>query len=260
MKVDPVVASWVLDALRRVIGLEDVRNEILKKELKQSTKICYGKTFGSETKKKELMAYLESIVVGKTDCDFLVMTATNFALAGETHYQVFILDYVHRHLWVIDPSSVKKTEGIYTPYISTLTIMPFFEDHGWTTEFVSLTHPCQTTYEDVFCQSWSLLLGIEFLKKLKKKDTTELKVFPSLTRRYSKLLKFYQQYLPLYCEDLKEIYQQTIKTSRDLVKGIKDKKEKQKVIQYYLQFDPCEQLEAMKASDLMTEEQLKNKK
>lgn len=256
--VNPIVGSWVLDALRRVMGLEDIRNDILHKQLKSYKHICYGKTFGSETKKTTLMQYLEEIIVAKNDCQFLIMTATNMALRGETHYQVFIADYSNNKLWVIDPSSVKKKAGIYAPFIALETIMPFFKEKGWETDFVNLTNPCQTTEDDVFCQSWGLFLVLEVIPKLKKqqKDTSiQIQVPRSLMTRYKKLIGFYHKFLPLLCEDLKETYQQTIKSSRDLVKEAKNKKEKEEIVRYYLQFDPCKELQSMNAIDLMTEEQ-----
>ena len=80
--LDDVLSSWVLDALRRVFGYEDIRNLILQAKLGGT--VAYGKTFGAEHKEKQLKDYLKKLLVGKKKHRLLLFTASNRALRGET--------------------------------------------------------------------------------------------------------------------------------------------------------------------------------
>lgn len=258
--VDDVLSSWVLFALRRVFGYEDIRNMILKKFIKEKKGIVFGKTFGAENTETQLKTYLKKIVNSKTKQKYLLFTASNQAFEGETHYQTFVVDYDKKHLWAIDPASKMGKEGIYAAYAATETIMPFFREKGWETRFVELKNACQTTMDDIFCQSWSLWLQLRFLNLLVEGNKSLVVSVPKpLVSRYKDLLTFYQEciQIPNVCKELKLTYQETIQTSPELVEGF-DKKTKESTIQYYLSFDPCKQVKNMNVFDLMTEEQRNN--
>lgn len=256
--VDDVLSSWVLDALRRVMGFEDMRNTILSYFLKNTEDVVLGRTFGMENTETEVVKYLKKIT-GKTlsNKKYLLFTASNQASQGETHYQAFVVDYVSKKLWVIDPASVEGKQGIYDAYVATLTIMPFFKKLGWKTGFVKLTNACQSTTDDIFCQTWSLWLLIKFINILLHDKPKTITISKSLFVRYRRLLRFYKECIdvPGVCEELRRTYQETIQTSEYLVQGEKTKKGKDKVVKYYLSYDPCAQVRAMNEMDLMTEAQ-----
>lgn len=257
---DDVLSSWILFALRKVFGYEDIRNMILKKLIKDKKEIVFGKTFGAENTETQLKTYLKKIVKSKTKKKYLLFTASNQAFEGETHYQTFVVDYDKKHLWVIDPASKMGKEGIYSAYVATDTIMPFFREKGWEARFVELRNACQTTLDDIFCQTWSLWLQSKFIHLLLEgKKSLVISIPKPLTTRYKDLLKFYQECLqiPSVCRELKVTYQETIQTSPELVKGL-DKQTRTKLIQHYLSFDPCRQIKDMNEYDLMTEEQRNN--
>lgn len=260
--LDDVLSSWVLDALRRVFGYEDLRNLILRSMDRQDKGVVYGKTFGAEHTEKQLKRYLTKITGDKTPPShkYLLFTASNQADQGETHYQTFIVDYTKKKVWVMDPSSVMGKEGIYAAFVALDTIIPFFQQKGWDTAFVKLSHACQSTEDDVFCQTWSLWLQSRFLRVLReggKKQT--LSVPASLRTRYKELLRFYKENIaiPEVCKELKDTYRDTIKTSQALVHGASPTEAKE-IIRHYLSFDPCEEVLRMNELDLMTDKQRNN--
>lgn len=254
--LDDVLSSWVLFALRKVFGYEDIRNMILKKLVKDKKGIVFGKTFGAENTETQIKTYLKKIVK-TTKQKYLLFTASNQAFEGETHYQTFVVDYDKKTLWAIDPASKMGKEGIYAAYVATDTIMPFFKEKGWDARFVQLKNACQTTTDDIFCQTWSLWLQSKFIHLLLEGEKSLVVSVPkALSTRYKDLLTFYQQSLeiPAVCKELKATYQETIKTSPELVEGL-TKKSKAVMIQDYLSFDPCQQVQQMNPLDLMTQEQ-----
>lgn len=259
--LDDVLSSWLLDALRKVFGYEDIRNIILR-SMVRNNRVSYGKTFGIEHTEKQLLTYLKKILNKPPEkTDYLLFTASNEAYMGETHYQTFIVDYTKKHLWAIDPASVRGKEGIYAAYVSLDTVMPFFQKTGWKTSFVELTHACQKTEDDIFCQTWSLWLQVRFIRSLLlKKKTKTLTIPSSLLTRYRDLLKFYKECIaiPEVCKEFATTYQDTIKTSPELVEGQKTKRAKNTVIRHYLLFDPCKEVLRMNEMDLMTEDQRNN--
>lgn len=254
--LEDVLSSWVLDALRRVFGYEDMRNLILRAKL--GKKVAYGKTFGAEHKVRQLKDYLKKVVVADDACRLLLFTASNRALRGETHYQGFVVDYQKKQLWVVDPASVRGGEGIYASYVARDVVMPFFQAHGWETGFVRLSNACQATTDDVFCQTWSLWLMVRVARQLlSKKKLTTISVPKKLTLRYRALLRFYKEGLKVegVCEELQATYRDTIRRSRVLVEHLPTKKEKDTVRRYYLAVDPCVEVVRMNEADLMTEDQ-----
>lgn len=259
--LDDVMSSWLLDALRKVFGYQDIRNLILQTMVKND-RVSYGKTFGVENTEKQLQLYLKKITTKPPEkVDYLLFTASNQAYQGETHYQTFIVDYIKKDLWVIDPASVMGKEGIYAAYAATDTVIPFFKKLGWNTFFVKLTNACQKTDDDIFCQTWSLWLQIHFIKILLLKKKTKTIIIPSsLLIRYMELLKFYKECIaiPEVCKEFTLTYQDTIKTSPALVEGQKTKRAKDTIIKNYLSFDPCKEVMRMNELDLMTEDQRYN--
>lgn len=257
--LDEILSSWVLDSLRKVIGYEDIRNIILQ-TMVPNKHVIYGKTFGSENTQKQLNMYLKKITTKTPPSQrYLLFTASNQAYQGETHYQTFVMDYSTKELWVIDPASVMGKEGIYKAYVATDTIIPFFHEKGWKTAFVKLTRACQSTSDDVFCQTWSIWLQIRFINRLLQKKSKTLSIPASLRTRYKELLRFYKKciVIPDVCKELTITYRDTIKTSPILVKGHTLHKAKE-IIRYYLSFDPCQEALTMNEMDLMTIEQHKN--
>lgn len=255
--LDDVLSSWVLDALRRVFGYEDMRNLILQAKL--GKRVAYGKTFGAEHKVRQLRDYLKKLLV-PGEHRLLLFTASNRALRGETHYQGFVVDYQAKHLWVVDPASVRGGEGIYAAYVARDVVMPFFQAQGWATGFVRLSNACQATTDDVFCQTWSLWLMVRVARALlTKKKLPTVSVPKKLLLRYKALLRFYKECLKVegVCEELQATYRDTIRRSPALVGHLPTKKEKEEVRKFYLDVDPCAEVARMNELDLMTEDQRK---
>lgn len=260
---DGVLVSWVLDAVRRVLGLEDIRKDILKYfiPVKYHDQITFGLTFGSEAKPKEIEKYLESLVLSNNK-KLILFTASNLALNSETHYQSFVLDPIHKHLFVIDPSSFMGQVGIYEPYVAMTVIVPFLKQFGFTSEFVKLSNPAQSTDDDIFCQTWSLFLQIQFMKSYLHSNDHKviiLDISKSLRIRYKYLIAFYKSCLKNisnFCRDLNEIYIHEISKSKYLVVGIKSADERKLLRNYYKSFDPCMQLKKMNEIDLMSDDQI----
>lgn len=263
---DLVLTSWVLDAVRKVFGLQDRRREILKYFIPNQYHplMDFGDTFGSESRDSDLHEYMMRLVTIHSNKRLVLFTASNTAKHGETHYQTFVVDRESKRLWVIDPASVMGQPGIYQPYIAMNVVIPFFSEHGYVTEFVKMRYPCQSSTDDVFCQTWSLFLQIQFvityLSATKSKRTSIIIPIPQSPReRYRYLIAFYKQSCRHLgssglCRDLREIYDHSVSRSRYLVVGISDPSERKKIRAYFKAFDPCEELMKMNELDLMTED------
>jgi len=251
---DPVVFGWLLLALREAMGDPVVRTAILEHDLGTHRGIEFGKTFEYGFTLKQLEKYLETIVV-KTGLHYLLFTAQNLPdkTSRETHYQTYIVDYRDKKVWVIDPARTPTGKGVYFAYISEDVVIPFFQRHGWSTAFAPTSSACQKGKRDVFCQSWSLYLQIEFMKRLLSTGTVqELPIPGRKEERYPLLVAFFQKALSiqLVCDQVTVSYQHLIRTHRDLVRGLESAQQKKAIRQSYLALDPCELLEKMTVQDL----------
>jgi len=193
--------SWVLYSIREIVGISSLRNQILESFLNQDIKknIEFGRTFGSDSKKNDLQNYLEkNMKQNKNGKRFLIFSGINRPKYGETHYQGFIIDYEKKCLYIADPAYTLNGPGIYNPFLAQQQVIPLFKLHNYNTQFIITSHPCQTSTNDVFCQSWTLYLMIEFLNPIGNIITIPL----SQTKRYNILLHFYKKIsvqIPEFC-------------------------------------------------------------
>ena len=220
------IVSWVLHALKIVLGDESIREEIIlhynpdlhKGNLTKLKKIGNSNhkhhviTFNAfiesgktrEDKIEKIRNYLENIVEMPGTVAF---TATNVQQDEddfETHFQSFIVDNDAKTVLMIDPAYDKKKrsgKGIYHAEIAREIVKPFFrelnmdleEEDEYKVRFLKLKNPAQIAHDDVFCQSWSLFMLNSLLENDAYKTATEFKIPASQTDKYNMILKFYKR-------------------------------------------------------------------
>lgn len=197
--------SWKIHYMKEILGMEDIRNEILEKFIfkkVQKKGIIFGKTFGVDNY-NEINPYCDSILKLLEDANrkerYLIFTATNIPdpYTKETHYQSFVVDFETRQLFIFDPAKRRRRQGvaIYTGFVTDLVVVPKLQ-HVLTPKFEIPTVTPQLTVTDTFCQTWSLWMVIHFLNS---KYTLEKE------SKYKTLYAFYQQLVKLtsICNEMK---------------------------------------------------------
>jgi hypothetical protein len=227
----PTVSSWVLHAMKIILGDESIRQQIL---LHYHPKLHHGnitklraignkqnhiKTFNAfiepektrDDKFEKIRAFLRAVVTLKGT---VVFTAANVQLDeddAETHYQTFIVDNDAQKVYMIDPAndrSVDKNDkkykksktilvsgqGIYYAQVAHEIIKPFFEENtDYTVELVQLLYPAQIIENDVFCQSWSLYILDKLLESDDYKTTEVVDIPNAQINKYDTILGFYKR-------------------------------------------------------------------
>lgn len=218
-----IAYSWVLYAMREMMGMEKIRNEIVNTlfpNIKNAKKMRTFDAFQQyeeppfDDKAVEILDYCTNILNRKK---YVLFTASNIQrdeYDNETHYQCFIVDNKHKKLYIIDPAYKNDGPGIYHPEIAHDIIQPFFQLHGYNTHFVKMTNSAQTDTNDVFCQTWSLYIAIKMLNmKWAKKDDVIIKIPKSQTAKYNVLLCFYRKILrkiPGINKELNKLYRNCV--------------------------------------------------
>ena len=263
MKIRELSISWLLHSIKILLGDESIRRYIilqkfpnLKHQLKKDIRtfdpfVKKGKT--RQEKYKEIETYLEYIT---TLNDIIVFTATNVQQHNkdnETHFQSFIVDNDNKKTYVIDPAFDKDKDnfiGIYYAEITHDVIKPFLESKGYTVSFIHLERPAQSTTNDVFCQSWSLLMLLDLLEDNKYKDEKlEVEIPSKKILRYNKILRFYKDIfksMPELQDNLQEEYNGSIYDAKDDNNNSNFEEEKMKL----LEINAYELLKSMKNSDM----------
>lgn len=249
-----IAVSWVLYSLREIVGLSTLRNQILAAFLDDDN-VEFGKTFGAESSVTELQEFLESkIRQEKKGKRFFIFTGINRPRSGETHYQGFIIDYKDRMLYIADPAWTQAGPGIYKPFLAQQQVIPFFKSHHYNSQFIVTSYPCQTSAQDVFCQSWSLYLMIEFLNRFGQ----IIPIPQSQIQRYDILLTFYQEIaerVQEFCPLLRDYYLRHVSRHRSLVHGIRCPHERRQKRNLYKSIDPCLVLQKnMRPLDMVDDE------
>jgi hypothetical protein len=224
--------SWLLHSIKILLGDESIRRYIILKynpELKYKNHI---KTFDAfikpgktrEHKHKEIKKYLQAISILKKDN--VVFTATNVQQDEEdieTHFQSFIVDNNNKKVYGIDPAYNKNEEdfiGIYYAEILHDVIKPFFENKQYAFHLVRLSRPAQTTTDDVFCQSWSLLILLKIMKNKDYEKDVEIHIPSKKLDKYHMLLEFYKQIfidMPELLDNLKAEYEGSVSDFPELL-------------------------------------------
>jgi hypothetical protein len=265
MTLKELSISWLLHSIKILLGDESIRRYIilnkfpdLKHELKKDIRtfdpfVKKGKT--RQDKYKEIEKYLNYVI--KLKKNIVVFTATNVqqnAEDNETHYQTFIVDNDHKKVYAIDPAYDKDEEdfiGIYYAEVTHESIKPFLESKGYKFEFIPLSRPAQSSTNDVFCQSWSLLILLDVLKNNKYQEPhVEFKIPSTKLARYEMILDFYKDIfidsMPELLENLQEEYNGSIKECKDDDENCPSEKQKEKL----LEIDVAGLLYQMKKSDV----------
>ena len=244
--------SWLLHSIKIVFGDESIRRYIIVKYNDKLTNKAkkYIRTFDAfvktgktrEDKANEIRKFCEQV---SERAGTVVFTATNIQknkLDNETHFQSYILDNENKKLLVIDPAydkSKERSAGIYMAEVSNEVVMPLFESKGYVCDFVPLSSPAQICDGDVFCQSWSLYILLQKIKKNEFLYNTSFDIPDEQLDKYDMLLGFYKQiftYLPELADNLKTEYEAEIVEA----KGPNAPKRAQK--ESMLSFDPVELL------------------
>jgi hypothetical protein len=210
--IKKIAISWALEAMKNVLGYEDVRNAIIKTFFPQIENAEEMRTFDAfqqyETppfidKAMEITDYCEDIIEDDQVKGIVVMTAANIQDSAKdrfTHYQSFIIDKHLKRVYAIDPASKENGVGIYEAAITETVVLPIFRAHDYACNFVSLTHPAQTNKGDVFCQTWTLVILLKALEKMYKHTNKYIGVIdipaprPKI-KKYQILLDFYKDIL-----------------------------------------------------------------
>lgn len=215
--------TWIIYSLRNVLNNPDLRNKILKKNVSNShideKEIVYdtepGKiTHTGDYEDEELYTYLFSNIF-KNDNKIHAFTLANKAdeSSGETHFQTFIVDNEKKIIYGIDPARTNRGPGIYDAiagdYLKEqiekkLTQYKF--------QWAVPNRACQRSSKDVFCQSWSLLLQMDFLKN---NLAYRIELKPKQKELYSILIEFYKENYKLICPYLRNHYLKTLKERKD---------------------------------------------
>lgn len=256
--IEEHVFGWILLALRQTIGIEDIRNLILRNEFFEEKDLKFGKTFGLGFTKKKILEYLEKIIRKPRNINYLTFTSINETINDslETHYQAFILDYKNKILWVIDPAiNPISGQGIYDSDISINTINPFFIKNHWTIQYAPVSCACQLDERDVFCQTWSLYLQIELLKKLKTQPIQQIEPIniPRNNRqKYQLFVDFLKKIIEIseFCQEFENQYISIINEHPDLV-GDVSAKQKSKIRKFYLDLHICDIIKQINYQDIL---------
>ena len=98
--------------------------------------------------------------------------------------------------------------GIYRPIITEDVVAPVATEAGFSVAWLETTNACQVNKDDVFCQSWSLLLLIVAVLS----PDPVLDVPRAQVDKYADLLSFYKDLMELstVCDELRQEYTEVI--------------------------------------------------
>lgn len=255
-----VAISWVLEAMKNVLGYEDVRKTIIHHYFPNIPNVAYIKTFDAvqqykkrpfDNKQKEIEAYGHEIVSLPNEVVFTASNIQRDADDMETHYQSYFVDNKKKKIYAIDPARKATRENgrvLYYAEVTEEVIKPLFTELGYKLQYIEFTNPPQIHETDVFCQSWSLYVLLQILGK--DKGIEKIKIPKKQIDKYTILLGFYQEILGI--DDLPEIlYDEYVNIIHENRKSIK---KDGGVVENLLIFDPVDVIIDMEPTDMLVDE------
>lgn len=202
----------LLMSLRSALEIPLLRNQILESQLGDSfiyDKIPLEITSQGNYTYTRLFNYLINNIF-KNDNKIHVFSLNNRISKkdNQTHFQSFIVDNINKDVYAIDPARTNKGTGIYVGWVGeelenqlknpTLAISKKNSEKLGLYKFqwVVPNRACQRNKRDVFCQSWSLLLQLNFIQNNYGFNLTIPRKKNDL---YKLLLSFYSEYNELIC-------------------------------------------------------------
>lgn len=258
-RIRSIAVSWLIEALKTVLGYEDVRNKIVKYVNPDLENKEHMRTFDAFQqydvppyleKAVEIIDYCEDIIEDPQIKGKVLMTASNIQESADdmlTHYQTFIINKDTKHVYSVDPAHKTKGKGIYDPTISRTVVFPIFRSYGYTCQYVPLRHPAQTNKNDVFCQTWSLLIALNILDNYDDFGVVEIPCIREKTKKYQMLLDFYKKImgnLPAIQRELDIAYIELVNHNREYIS-------EHCPFKSIAEINTCELLESMTVEDMM---------
>jgi hypothetical protein len=248
------VSSWILFTLRDTIATSAVRHIILKKFLTSIEGVSFGKDFNTP---KEWATYEADLTKVLGESGIVLFTASNFPddTTGETHFQTYLVNPSKKTLLMIDPARKPSgASGIYAAAASEKRIKPFFEKNEYSVDWILTESTCQSSSQDIFCQTWSLYLLIEtFNTLLGDEPRPKLPIPRNQMGRYALLLDFFKKCvaIPEVCDAFKKEWAAfTANPNNVIYYDLKTAAQKKARKAAYAAIDPCAFLLAM-TPDLM---------
>jgi hypothetical protein len=198
-------SSWILFTLREVMGDSLVRNFLINSFVTESKIPNFydiEMPFEALRQNNTTVTKLCKNIIANNTHNIFIFTGTNLPdkITRETHYNIFIVDKINKTVRAIDPAIKPKNKmgiqryGIYHPFLALETIFPFFIKNGYTTDFIQLKNPAQTSHDDVFCQTWTLIILELWLSLIATKGIDNRVEFsPLKIKKYNILLEFYKK-------------------------------------------------------------------
>ncbi len=248
LEIDEIKTSWVLEALKYLLNDGVQRNYILSNSIEMKN-IVNGETFGYRETNEELKKYLKYILTIKNK--YVIFTACNIPDVKflETHYISYIIDNLDKKVYVADPAyTPNDLERVYYGGETEELIIDFFKKNKYEILPIKVSTTCQRDANDVFCQTWSLILVINAIKSPEK----VINIPKSKLERYGILLKFWKNVMKdkYNCKEFTKIYNELFKKP---VQQYDIKKKK-----YYTDYidksnyvkNPCKYLELLCEKDI----------
>lgn len=223
--IEPEFKYWTLETIRSLCEEDDVRNSVLIYMLSTNfpeflNNFYFGETLDildpSQMPGGSLEAYIQHILqISHTTGKNYLFTLDNGADGeSQTHFQSFIYLAVEKTFIAIDPAKVNKLskiqgrDAIYDgKAVKGLrkAIQKNFKHLGINLHELEITNAAQTRNEDVFCQTWSLYLQVNYMLNIlhyyKTYNSIDINnvplvnIPPGQLNRYRVIDSFYKQIL-----------------------------------------------------------------
>lgn len=208
-----IAISWAIESMKTILGYEDIRNIIMKyyfPNIPNCDEMCTFDSFQQyETppfidKYLEIIDYCKYVIEHEETNGIVLMTASNIQNSAKdkyTHYQSFIINKDSNIVYAIDPASKEHGIGTYVAAITETVVLPVFHRYGYKCKYVTLTNAAQTNKQDVFCQTWTLIIMIEALEKIFNNELIDDEIVIDIPspkpkiKKYKILLDFFKKVL-----------------------------------------------------------------
>lgn len=219
---------WIKECMRNLFNYEIIQKKIILHYFPQFLENI--KNIRSFSDYHGVKSYCEEVIH-----DPIVQGIVIIFISNE---QIILMDKTLQDAYVIDPYSMLHMNTLRNIDFLETTIAPIFQKNHYHLEYVKLSYPAQTKYDEDYTSTWLMYLLIRSLEQLYSMHTIDLLYIPEQNNEKKKILSnFHKDIMVSVKIDyyLTDLFLEKVESNTQVIQSIED-------LEFVLSIDPTEKV------------------
>jgi hypothetical protein len=166
---------WIKECMRNLFSYEMIQRKIILHYFPQ-----IGENIKSFSDYCGVKSYCEEVIHHQNIQGIIVIFISN--------EQIILINKTLQDIYIIDPYSMIHMKTLRNIDFLQTTLIPIFQKNHYTIDYLQLSYPAQTKYEEDYTSTWLMYLLLKSLDQLYSIHTINLLYIPEKNNEKKKLL------------------------------------------------------------------------